>query len=276
MLDEVKAHRDHFVRDKSELESLVNVRTNELRKLNDKLMAADSARTRFLSDISHELRTPLTLIRGEAEIGLRSTKADTDSLRAALRRVKEISDQMATLVDDLLFMSRFQDANLRLDLGEYNLTPLLQQSVSDSSTPAQRRGVKLQLTPSSDVLVAACDRTRIRQVLLILLDNAIRYSERDGIVDVILRAEDRTAIIEICNDGPGISGADLPHVFERYFRGESARQRDQSGIGIGLSIAKVIIDAHQGSIVAESIPNEQTRFIVKIPLTGIMNAPTRH
>lgn len=276
MLDEVKAHREHFMRDKAELESLVSVRTDELRKLNEKLMAADSARTRFLSDISHELRTPLTLIRGEAEIGLRGVKADIDSLRAALRRVKEISDQMATLVDDLLFMSRFQDAGLRLDMGEYNLTQLLQQAASDSITPAQRRGVELQLVPPTEVLVAACDRTRIRQVLLILLDNATRYAERNGVVEVSLRGEGRTAIFQVSNDGPGINAADLPHVFERYFRGESARQRDQSGIGIGLSIAKVIVEAHQGSITADSIPGERTTFTVKIPITGIMNANTRH
>jgi two-component system, OmpR family, sensor kinase len=276
MLDEVRAHRERFTRDNAELELVVLARTNELSAANEKLTAADRARTRFLSDISHELRTPLTLIRGEADIGLRMTQADSADLRGALRRVKEISDQMAVLVDDLLFMSRFQDAGLRLDMGEYNLTQLMQQAVSDSLTQAQRRGVRLELVPSNEVLVAACDRARIRQALLILLDNATRYAAQNGEVEVSLSREEKFAVFKVVNDGPGINPADLPHVFERYFRGEAARLRDKSGVGIGLSIAKVIVEAHQGSITAESIPGERTTFFIKIPITGIMNATTRH
>lgn len=215
---------------------------------------------RFLADVSHELRTPLTVIKGN--IGLiRKYGADEESLTGIESEV----DRLTRLVGDLLLLNQAESGVMPLDFVKVDLGTVLLEVMQQMSVLAGER-VQLKLLTIDQAIING-DRDRIKQVFLNLISNAITYTPRGGRVEVSLAKENDKALFTVKDNGAGISAEDLPHIFERFYRGDKSRTHTPtSGFGLGLSIARWITEKHGGKIEAESALNQGTTFRVYLPL----------
>ncbi len=227
------------------------------------LSRAEEARQNQTADIAHELRTPLTVIQGTLEAMLDGVySADQENLLAALAQTRTLS----RLVEDLRLLALADAGQLRLHTAPLNLSHFLRQVVDAHHPQAQERGVSLALeTPPSLPLVEA-DRDRLAQVMGNLLSNALQYVPDGGHVTVQAEVQGREAAVAVTDDGPGIPSQDLPHLFERFWRGDRARRRATGGSGLGLTIARSIIEAHGGRIWAESVEGRGSTFAFALPV----------
>jgi two-component system, OmpR family, sensor kinase len=232
-----------------------------------RLQAAFERQKQFTSDASHELRTPLAVMRGELEIALRRERSPEEYQRTLGSNLEEIS-RLSRLVEDLLMLARADAGRVELRCEAVNLSMLCQNTTEYISPLAEQREQTLtyQLPPQPVTINA--DQQRIKQLLLNLLDNAIKYTDHNGTITLSLTTENQQAVLSITDTGRGIPAEDVPHVFERFFR-RSAKTADRSasGSGLGLSIVKWIVDAHGGSIDVQSKVGEGTKFTVRLPLT---------
>lgn len=269
---ERQAHHAQLLAQQGKLEASVNARTEELRLAMERLQTSDKLRRELFADISHELRTPLTAIRGEAEIALRSKTADGGFYRAALARVNDVSVQFARLIDDLLFVSRTDSGSHRMNMRVVVLPGLLQSVCSEARALAvgQRLEATIVLEPGNPAVLVFGDYDRLHQLFVILIDNAICYSLDAIDVRVAYRIEGDRVSVTVADRGMGIPQADLASVFLRFHRGTDAQRRNDEGLGLGLPIAKAIVDAHGGSIDIQSVPNEGTTVSVTL---GVVHAP---
>lgn len=231
-----------------------------------RLQAAFERQKQFTSDASHELRTPLAVMRGDMEIALRRERAPEEYQRVLASNLEEIV-RLTRLIEDLLMLARADSGRVELRCEVVDLNKLCQQMVEYISPLAQQRDQILTYESPNASLSINADLQRIKQMLLNLLDNAIKYTEPGGSVTLSLRAEHNQAVITVSDTGRGIPAEDLPHIFERFFR-RSAKTSDRSaaGFGLGLSIVKWIVDSHGGQIETESQQGQGTTFIVKFPL----------
>ncbi|HQR33964.1 MAG TPA: ATP-binding protein [Blastocatellia bacterium] len=231
-----------------------------------RLQAAFERQKQFTSDASHELRTPLAVMRGDMEIALRRERAPEEYQRVLASNLEEIV-RLTRLIEDLLMLARADSGRVELRCEVVDLNKLCQQMVEYISPLAQQRDQMLTYESPNASLSINADLQRIKQMLLNLLDNAIKYTEPGGSVTLSLRAEHNQAVITVSDTGRGIPAEDLPHIFERFFR-RSAKTSDRSaaGFGLGLSIVKWIVDSHGGQIETESQQGQGTTFIVKFPL----------
>ncbi|RUO39476.1 two-component sensor histidine kinase [Pseudidiomarina aestuarii] len=250
-------------RTREELEYQVAQRTAELTSANTALERSDSIRRNFLADISHELRTPLTIIRGEAQVALRREQRDHEEYRTALRCVLEQSVALSRLVDDLLFIARADSNSLRLNRQPVDVVRLLHSVVEDTRALSEHHQIQIECAEDS-VASAVIDAERIRQLLVILIENAIRYSPAN--TQIILRAKISEAdlIIVVEDFGYGIEANELPFIFERFYRGAQTSKHEQ-GMGLGLAVAKAIATAHGGRLTASSTVGEGTQMTVVLP-----------
>jgi two-component system sensor histidine kinase VicK len=227
------------------------------------LAEAARVKTDFLADVSHELRTPLTVLRGNAEVGL---ELDRDCVhRDILQEIVKESARMARMVEDLLFLVRTDSAPPPLQLQRIGLAPFLAELASRAEVLARERGAtfRAELAGSGRLRI---DPARVEQVVLILVDNAARYSPPGGRITLSTGTTPEELWVEVADQGPGIPEAELPHVFERFYRVGKRRERRQDGAGLGLSIAKTIVEAHGGRIRAVSRAGQGTRMTVILPL----------
>mgnify|MGYP005836188485 CR=1 FL=1 len=217
---------------------------------------------RFLADVGHELRTPLTVIKGNLDLMRRMGCSDEESLEAVESEV----NRLTRLVGDLLLLAQAESGELPLDKRIVELDTLLLEVLQQMRVLAGQR-VKLQLEEIDQVLVCG-DRDRLKQVLVNLIDNAIHYTPAGGKVSIALGKVERQAWLTVSDTGPGIPEEDLPHIFERFYRGEKSRQRsrDGKGFGLGLSIAYWIVNKHEGKIEVNSKIGQGTTFRVWLPL----------
>ncbi len=262
---ELARQRQQILSAHAELENQVDMRTTELQQANQVLKQIDDGRRRFFADISHELRTPITAIRGEAEVAGRGRAKSADEYREALGRIVELSSQMGKLVEDLLFMARSEATEFRFELHPVPLDQLISELCDEASGLTRQRQHKLTIKLPEQPLVAEVDRLRLRQALLILIDNACRYSEAGSEIIVSLWAEADKAVIEVIDSGIGIPENELNLIFERFYQGGVARKYDSAGSGLGLPLAKSIIDAHYAKIAVASAPGEGTRVTLTLP-----------
>lgn len=245
------------------LERAVADRTLELEQLLETLKRAEADRRRLLADVSHELRTPLTIIRGEADIALRGADKSIGEYRDALERTRDAADHTSQLVNDLLFIARREAGEVRLSLGELDLARLLPAIVADSRSLGEENGPVIRLDSRIEQACLRGDEKRIRQVLIIVLENALRYGSR--VVDVQLVEQENAYCIRVHNDGAVISEAEQQRVFERFYRGSNAAQRYSQGSGLGLPVARAIIEAHGGSIDLRAEPAQGTTVTIVLP-----------
>ncbi len=228
-----------------------------------KLAAASQAKTDFIADVSHELRTPLTVLRGNAEVGL-ILEPDGEHAQI-LEEIVEESGRMTKMVEDLLFLARSDSATVPLDLEPVPAVSFLAEVAGRAEVLARERGAELEAElPGEGEL--KIDPGRIEQVVLILVDNAAKYGPPDGRVTLISSMASDELCVSVADEGPGIPEDELSHVFERFYRVDKTRARKQGGSGLGLPIAKTIVEAHGGRIDAASRVGEGTRMSIHLPL----------
>ena len=265
MAEEVEAARARAARDQAELAAMVDSRTADLRHTLKELAASEGARQKLLADIGHELRTPVTVIRGEAQVALRQAGAGDAAARAALARIVDVTRQMEHLIEDLLVLVRDPAGQPVLALQQIRLSQALRPALDSAQVLAAQRGVALDLPdPAPDPAVMA-DPDRLRQVLICLLDNAIRYSHPGGQVQVQV-TEGAELRITITDQGIGIAPADLRHVFDRGWRGAAARAHRPDGLGLGLAIARQLTQAQGGVLeLAPGDAGQGVRAVLRLP-----------
>ena len=274
MAVELADHRSREAQARQQLEALVAARTGELQNALEALQQVDARRRRLFADISHELRTPTTAILGEAEITLRARdRFSVEDYRSALQRIVATSRQLGAVIDDLLTMARSDIDALALNRRPLDLAEPLEQAVEQACALAHERGITVCAAPAAaGALPVLADPQRLRQLLLLLLDNAVRYSHAGGAVEVAVArcpvAADGVAHCEvrIADHGIGIAADDLAQVFERNFRSAKARQHRADGSGLGLAIGRALARAHGGDITLDSQPGSGTTVLLRLPL----------
>jgi signal transduction histidine kinase len=218
---------------------------------------------RFVADVSHELRTPLTVIKGEVSLMRRMGQVDEESLTSVEAEV----DRLTRLVGDLLLLAQAESGRLPLNMKPVELDTVLMEVFQQMRTLAGDK-LKLRISEIDQVLVTG-DRDRLKQVLVNLVGNAIQYTPAGGQVTLSLQKEGENVKLIVSDTGPGIPAQDLPHIFERFYRGERSRKRtpgaQSSGFGLGLSIAFWIVRNHNGTIEASSHEGQGTSFCVRLP-----------
>jgi heavy metal sensor kinase len=220
----------------------------------------------FLADASHELRTPLTVMRGELE-GLAQDEALKDETRETLGSVLEEVNRLAGIVEGLLALSRLDAGEATTEWVRFDLAQLAADAADQMSLLALDKRVEVTCLQAGAVTVAG-DRARLKQVVVNLLDNAIKYTPRGGRVTLEVRAENGWALLEVRDTGIGIPAAALPHVFKRFYRADDSRSRAQGGAGLGLSIVKSICAAHAAQVEVLSNPGGGSTFRVRQPLAA--------
>jgi len=218
---------------------------------------------RFVADASHELRTPIAIIRGEADVALAHDR-DAAEYKQALALVLDESRRLSRLVDDLLNLARADAGRMKLRVEEFYLNDLVAECCRSAQTLAAARGVVLACPPNEDLAFRG-DEELVRRMAMNLIDNAIRYTPAGGRVTVSLEARGRQVTIGVADTGAGIAPDMLPHVFERFYRGDKARSRQDGGFGLGLAIVKWIAESHQGAVEVASTPGEGSTFTVTLP-----------
>lgn len=268
MAASLAAHQERESAHRHRLEEQVQLRTHELQDALEVLRRADARRRQLFADISHELRSPTTAIRGEAEITLRGRDRPAHEYRDALTRIVETSCQLGSVIDDLLAMARSDMEALALVRRPVDLAEPVAAAMVQAAALAHERGIRLHAPSQEDVVwPVQGDPQRLRQLLVVLLDNAIRYSHPGGNVAVTMsRTEDDEVEVEVADEGIGIASAELPQVFERHFRGAEARRHRADGIGLGLTIARALATAHGGALALRSEPGRGTRALLRLPL----------
>ena len=272
MAGELEAKNRDLEAAKADLEQAVTARTAELCDANAALEKADQVRRRFFADISHELRTPLTIIRGEAEIGLRGNDKAIDDYKGTLHRVLEQAEHTARLVDDLLFVARQNAGETRMSRQAIALREIVESVCGDAEVLAEKRGVTVTLRQEVEEAVVSGDPGRLRQLFLILIDNAIRYSEARGEVSLYMGAAPKGVVVRVSDGGIGIGPDELERIFERFYRGDNASEHHTEGTGLGLPVAKAIADAHDGELVIDSRLGEGTTASVFLPTVRKLRA----
>jgi len=218
---------------------------------------------RFVASASHELRTPLTLIRASAEVALRGTAPDNADQRELLGDVISESDHMRRLVNDLLTLSRLDSGQLPLSVTLIDLSVLLTEIQRKTARLGAEREVTVALGAVAGTLNA--DPDWLRQVLLILLDNALRHTPAGGQIVLAAVVQGRGVCLSVADSGCGIAPEHLPHIFERFYRADPARSREGGNAGLGLAIAKGLVEAMGGQVGAASEPGRGTRIWLSFP-----------
>ncbi|GGK70995.1 two-component sensor histidine kinase [Planomonospora parontospora subsp. parontospora] len=218
---------------------------------------------RFVADASHELRTPLTSIRGFAEFYRQAPGVDAAPL---MRRVESEAVRMGLLVDDLLMLARM-DQQRPMSMRPVDLLAIAADAVHDARILAPERNVSLSVDGAA--LIVSGDEVRLRQVVGNLMNNALTHTPQGTPVRVLLRAEGGTAVVEVADEGPGLTAEQRERVFERFYRVDSARGRrapEDGGSGLGLAIVAAMVEAHGGTVSVDSVPSEGAVFSVRLPL----------
>ncbi|MGA2692448.1 MAG: ATP-binding protein [Opitutaceae bacterium] len=230
-----------------------------------RLRQLEGVRQEFVGNVSHELRTPLSLIKSAAETLLDGAKDDPAALLRFLQIIDKHANRLSLLIDDLLLLSTLDSGGLRLDRQPLPVRSSVQDAIDDLGPRSHARDVRLQ-NRVPPALVVFADNDRMRQVISNLVDNAIKYGRVGGTttVDAQQLPDGRVEII-VTDDGPGIPKEAQKRIFERFFRVDKARSREQGGTGLGLAIVKHVIQAHGGEVRIESEPGHGARFILSMP-----------
>lgn len=218
---------------------------------------------RFVADASHELRTPISVIRGEADVALAHDR-DPAEYRESLAIVLDESRRLSRLVDDLLNLARADAGHVKLQVHEFYINDLLAECCRSVQALASARRIKLECQASDDLPFRG-DEELLRRLVVNLLDNAIRYTPGGGEVRASLHANGSSVRVEVSDTGAGIPPEAATHVFERFYRADQARSRQDGGFGLGLAIVKWIAESHKGAVDLASQPGRGSTFTVTLP-----------
>lgn len=267
MAAELQQHRNAADAARRRLEEAVQARTAELSTAHDALQRIDLRRRQLFADLGHELRTPTTAIRGEAEIALRGGEKPAHEYRMTLERIVDGAAQLTRHINDLLLIAKAEADQLVMQPRNIELLPLLQDAADVADALGAEHDVRIQLECPQNAapVTILADADRLRQAIVILLDNAVRYSSRGSTVQLRCSAAPGTVRIEVDDAGIGIDPDEMALVFERFTRGRRARAHRADGTGIGLSIAQAIVQAHHGRISLARIEPQGTRACIELP-----------
>ena len=230
----------------------------------EQLEQTESMRRQLIGDVSHELRTPLTTIKGYVE-GLSDGVLQADA--ETLAQIQREAERLSRLVDDLQELSRVEAKSYSLDFRPVDVSALITTAVKRLLPPAQANRVGLRSNLPADLPPLLADEYRLEQVLVILLSNAIQYTSEDGQVTISATHKNKTLEISVSDNGIGIAPEHLQHIFTRFYRVDASRSRGSGGSGIGLTIARHLVEAHEGTIHAESAgEGKGSTFIVTLPI----------
>jgi len=224
---------------------------------------------RFVADASHELRTPLTIMRGELEAMVEGNYLASDVQPTAASILEEV-ERLARIVEGLFAISRLDSGEAHKELAQFDLAKLATSTAEQMCLLAEDKGITISSNAPNEVVVEG-DRARLKQVIVNLLDNAIKYTPTGGKIRLSVIACDGRASLEVEDTGIGIPAAARPHIFERFFRVDKARSRELGGAGLGLSIVKSICVAHGGQVDFQSTEGVGSRFKVELPLACTKN-----
>lgn len=229
------------------------------------IRAAWEKQQQFVADASHELRTPLAVIKSNAELLLRHPEHTIELETIRITNVIRETIRMSKLVSTMFTLARADADQVEIEAVPVILNDVIRAVAEQFEPLAQMQGISLHVQ-CSEVIMLTADRERLQQLLVILLDNAIKYTASAGFIQVVCRRQSNMALIEVKDTGRGISPADLPHVFDRFFRGDKVRPRNKGGAGLGLAIAEWIVSKHEGRIWIESKVGTGTQVYVTIPI----------
>lgn len=237
--------------------------------LNEMLARLESSVRRmaqFTADASHELRAPVSLIRTTAEVAVLNRDRSAGEYLASLDEILEEAERTSQVVDSLMWLARAESSKEILERIPVDAAAVVQNAAEQGQRLARSRGVAFSVKlPASPIQIHA-DAEALRRALFILMDNAVKYTPEGGSVEAGLEARDGFAVASVTDTGIGIDASDLPHVFDRFWRADKARSREQGGAGLGLAIAKWIVEMHGGEISARSEMGKGSRFEVRLPI----------
>jgi heavy metal sensor kinase len=220
---------------------------------------------RFSADASHELRTPLTVLQGGLEAIAQKEHNLPAEVRDTIGSALEETQRLAKIVESLLAISRLETGEARVQLGRLDFAELVCTTADQMRLLAEEKHISLSCDGTEPVQVEA-DPARLKQVVVNLLDNAIKYTPEGGSVIITVNSQNGRAVLEMEDTGLGISASDLPHIFERFYRADKARSRQMGGAGLGLSIVRSICIAHGGQVTVTSTEGSGSRFRIELPL----------
>ena len=226
---------------------------------------------RFITDASHELRTPLTTIRGFAELYRQGAARDVEML---MNRIESESSRMGLLVEDLLLLARLE-AQRPLERRRVDLLALASDAVHDAQSIAPRRAITMEVFDGPGTPEVLGDEARLRQVFGNLMANALQHTGENAGITVRVGTDTDNAVLEVCDEGPGMSEEDAHRVFERFYRADTSRARTSGGTGLGLSIVDSLVDAHGGTVSVATAPGQGCRFKVSLPRIADVAAQVR-
>jgi signal transduction histidine kinase len=241
-----------------ELAAAIDILSERLDTASRESEQLQKLRRDFVANVSHELRTPVTVIRGSVEALLDGVVSDPGQVKTYCRQMLSESVALQRLVDDLLELSRLQNTEFKFDMRELNFCGVVEDAVRSARAAAAKKNIEIDTEFDTSVYSVTGDYGRLRQMLLIILDNAVKFSPESGRVEVSMKGED----LIIRDRGSGISEKDIPYIFERFYRTKSERNAD--GTGLGLAIAKQIADRHNFSITVAGSEESGTEFRIGI------------
>ncbi len=232
----------------------------------DRLEASFRQATRFSADASHELKTPLTIMQGELETALHAAAPGSPEQQVFANLLEE-THRLKTITRGLLLLAQADSGQLKLAFEELNLSETIDALVEDTRILAAGLNLNFDLQIQPELRIRA-DRALLQMAILNLLDNAVKYNEPQGSISVSLTRND-SLVLTVCSAGPGIPAADQPRLFERFYRGDPARQPQVEGFGLGLSLAREIVRAHGGELALRESRPGQTCFELRLPADRI-------
>jgi two-component system sensor histidine kinase ArlS len=230
----------------------------------DRIEDGYNRQRQFVQDASHELRTPIGVLQGYINMLDRWGKNDKHVLQESIDAIKNESENMKDLLEKLLFLARSDKGTLTLQKEEFNLSGLIEEIVKETEIIDKKHILNCNI--KEEIYINA-DKNRIKQALRIFLDNAIKYTHENGEITLALNALKKYAVVEITDTGIGMSGEEIKHAFDRFYRSDKSRKREKGGHGLGLSIAKLIILSHKGRINVKSKIQKGTEIKVFLPFS---------
>jgi signal transduction histidine kinase len=254
------------------LAGLFNEMSEQLELAQQKQKELEALRSDLIAWVGHDLRTPMTSIRAILEALADGMVDDPETVQRYLRTAQKDICSLSYLIDDLFEMSQMDAGGMKLDIQMNSISDLVSDTIESFTKIAEEAGVTLEGRLSNETSMVPMDVQKVGRVFANLVSNAIRYTPSGGRVEIMVLQDEGCLNVHICDTGEGISEADLPHVFERFYRGEKSRNRSTGGSGLGLAISKGIVDAHGGEISVRSDVGKGTCFTFCLPLMrGLKN-----
>jgi signal transduction histidine kinase len=230
----------------------------------DRIEGSVSRVTEFTADASHELRAPMTLIYTAAQHSLRRERS-REELVESMQKILHESQRTVALVDALLLLARGDAGRTTSEMAPLDAGPVVRDAGEQARAMAAAKGIEVDVGLAQETLPVRADEAQLRRLLLILVDNALKFTPAGGRVTITARCSETEVVVAIADTGVGISAADLPRIFERFWRADRVRTRHAGGSGLGLTIARQIADRHHARLDVESEPGRGSVFVLRLP-----------